>query len=306
MSFKQNIPVRITSSSRSRHPAYDKNRANFLTTLSEFIPVRITPPSQRSKQDSVTCVSTNAYFRTLVQCLTENKRRARRSRIAKIPSLLLSNVRSLSNKLDEVGSRISRSKPDIVVLTESWLDELVPDSSVSLPAYSVARKDRNKFGGGILIYISVAFQFHILDIHSVSTIDSCDSEILPVLFPSLELVLITVYHPFWNDSTRNIQTISTICDIIEHVFSLSTFEPSSTKIIVCGDFNDLACQLEDLETVTGLSRIVFENTRGNRILDQILTNIKSENVPSVSAPFGRSDHAVVLYRILLLPAFLLS
>ena len=290
------IPVRITYSSREREWQVRRCNPGNLSILSGPIPVISTAPSISDKLRFESRVSSDTRTaRVLIQCPIETKRRPRRRTVSRIPSFLLSNVRSLCNKLDEVSFRISSMKPDIAVLTESWLDEQIPDSSVALPSYSVVRKDRNRFGGGILIYISVDFDYQVLDLESISTIDSCDSEILPVIFPTLKLLVVTVYHPFWNDSTRNEQAIHTICDIIEFVFSLPIFDPLSTKIVVCGDFNDLICQLGDLEMATGLSRIVFDNTRGTRVLDQILTNIKSEIVPSVSAPFGRSDHAVVFW-----------
>ena len=79
--------------------------------------------------------------------------------------------------------------------------------------------------------------------------------------------------------------------------SLPNIDVSSTKIIVCGDFNDLVSDLGDLENACDLRRIVSMNTRKNRILDQILTNVPCapNSTPNVLAPFGRSDHAVVFW-----------
>ncbi|MEL7308255.1 MAG: reverse transcriptase family protein, partial [Pseudomonadota bacterium] len=124
-----------------------------------------------------------------------------------------------------------------------------------------------------------------------------DSEILPVLIPSIKLILIAVYHPFWKDTIKNECAISCIIDIINYVVALPHFDVISTRITVCGDFNDLVSDLGDLEEACGLRRIVMTNTRKNRILDQILTNITCapDSRPEVLAPFGRSDHAVVYW-----------
>ena len=293
-----NIPVHVTRRKclSFKEPTRDV-RPGYLAILCGPIPVAISNRSVSRREDSNSHVSTDFRVRTLVRCRNKPKQRVRRSQTLKeTPSLLLSNVRSLCNKLDEVESCVSKEKPDIIVLTESWLDESTPDSSVSLPGYSIARKDRNKKGGGVIIYIAAHLQFRFLEIQTIGAIELCDSEILPILFPERKLLLIAIYHPFWNDSDRDAKAISTICDIIEYVFSMSAFDPSSTKIIVCGDFNDLIDHLSDLENAAGLSRVVFEKTRGERTLDQILTNIKSPNIPRVLTPFGRSDHAVVVWK----------
>ena len=75
-----------------------------------------------------------------------------------LPSLMLSNVRSLNNKMDELDNRVARLSPDVIFLTETWLDNDTPDNSVSVSDFSIVRNDRNKFGGGVMFYIRVKFQ----------------------------------------------------------------------------------------------------------------------------------------------------
>lgn len=47
--------------------------------------------------------------------------------------------------------------------------------------------------------------------------------------------------------------------------------------------------------VIGLKGIVNECTRGSRTIDQIFTNVDCSVNLAVSAPFGRSDHAVITW-----------
>ena len=165
--------------------------------------------------------------RNLVYCSTEKCPRPRSPKVElKLPSLLLSNVRSLCNKMDEVEHRVVSVKPDVVVFTETWLDADVPDSCISLPGYNIVRKDRNKYGGGIIIYLTVSLKFEILNFCPVQT---CESEILTVLIPAVKIVLIAIYHSFWKDVLRNDIAISCISDIIEHVFTLPLFDQLSAK-----------------------------------------------------------------------------
>ena len=60
-----------------------------------------------------------------------------------MPTLLLTNVNHLLNKLDELSIKISPTEPsiDIFAITESWLDDGVPDNVCSMPSYSFFRKD---------------------------------------------------------------------------------------------------------------------------------------------------------------------
>ena len=43
--------------------------------------------------------------------------------------------------------------PCIIALTETWLDGNISDNELCIPCYSVIRRDRNRHGGGVLLYI---------------------------------------------------------------------------------------------------------------------------------------------------------
>ena len=46
-----------------------------------------------------------------------------------------------------------QDKIDILVVTESKLDDTFPDSQFHIPGYKVPfRKDRNELGGGIIVF----------------------------------------------------------------------------------------------------------------------------------------------------------
>ncbi len=42
--------------------------------------------------------------------------------------------------------------PDIICVKESWLSDDIEDVEISLPGYSCSRLDRNRCGGGLVIY----------------------------------------------------------------------------------------------------------------------------------------------------------
>ena len=63
-------------------------------------------------------------------------------------------------RLDELSRNVQMLKAQIVVLTESKLDCTLPSSIISLPGFhEPLRRDRNRNGGGCLIYIAQTLTF---------------------------------------------------------------------------------------------------------------------------------------------------
>ena len=48
---------------------------------------------------------------------------------------------------------ILKSRATVICITETWLDETVWDPEISIPEYKLLRKDRNRDGGGVCMYI---------------------------------------------------------------------------------------------------------------------------------------------------------
>ena len=67
--------------------------------------------------------------------------------------MLYFNARSIKNKLEEFHARVYLDKPDIIAITESWLDDSFNVGEVFPSDYSVFRNDRNTHGGGVALGI---------------------------------------------------------------------------------------------------------------------------------------------------------
>ena len=67
-------------------------------------------------------------------------------------TVLYYNARSLLPKLDELRVCALSQKPDIICIVETWLSEDVTNNEILLPDYQVHRLDRNRHGGGVLVY----------------------------------------------------------------------------------------------------------------------------------------------------------
>lgn len=71
------------------------------------------------------------------------------------------NVRSLLPKIDQIRHYVEDTKCSIIGVTETWLDSTVPDAELNIPGYTVIRKDRNRQGGGVCIFVENAITFNI-------------------------------------------------------------------------------------------------------------------------------------------------
>ena len=63
------------------------------------------------------------------------------------------NVRSLLPKISEIHSYLTNKHIHIISVNETWLDDSVSDNEISIPGFTVFRKDRNCQGGGVAFYI---------------------------------------------------------------------------------------------------------------------------------------------------------
>lgn len=64
------------------------------------------------------------------------------------------NTRSLLYHFDDVAALMSTHCPDILALSETWLDPSVDDCEICLPGFSLFRCDCNRSGGVVAIYCS--------------------------------------------------------------------------------------------------------------------------------------------------------
>ena len=63
------------------------------------------------------------------------------------------NINSLPSKIEELRQITKNTNLAVIGLSETKLDKTIFDSDVSIPNYSLIRKDRNRKGGGVACYI---------------------------------------------------------------------------------------------------------------------------------------------------------
>ncbi|KAI3352418.1 hypothetical protein L3Q82_005377 [Scortum barcoo] len=140
---------------------------------------------------------------TVVEPEQRRRRRKRGSRVGRspspsplrkrenrppLPSILLANVQSLDNKLDELRSRMAFQRDikncNVLVFTETtWLDPSIPDSAIVTEGLSIHRQDRTinsgKSKGGGVCFVMVNNKW-CSDVEIISTGCSPDLEHLMI------------------------------------------------------------------------------------------------------------------------------
>ncbi len=126
-----------------------------------------------------------------------------------IPSLMLSNVRSLENKLELI--QLSRSTQHetrdccVFVFTEPWLHNNIPDSTIQLHRLTCCRADRDSSlsgktrRGGLCVYINQEWCNNgaVLSKHCSSLVEFMVVKCRPFYLPQefMAIVIVAVYIP---------------------------------------------------------------------------------------------------------------
>ena len=202
--------------------------------------------------------------------------------------------------------------PDIVLGTESKLNTDIPSYSIFPSSYSVLRKDRNAFGGGV--FHAIKSDLACIE-ESNFNVDDCE-----VLWSSLRIAnRKTLYiSSFYRPPNSPSEILDHLSDSLNNVF---TSVPNHPNIIMGGDFNlgDIDWSQEFPSTTNpatasqhkkfmhilddySLSQHVKVPTRpvSGKTLDLLLSTYPN-SVSNVSASPGLSDHLAVTFEINLKP-----
>ncbi|KAK1789101.1 hypothetical protein P4O66_015048 [Electrophorus voltai] len=226
-----------------------------------------------------------------------NRLRAQALR-APLPSILLANVQSLDNKLDNLQARIKFQRDsrdcNLLCFTESWLNPAVPSHTIQ-PAgfFSVYHRDRTadsgkSRGGGVCVMVNNRW-CNNANVITLARSCSPNLELLALKFRPfylprefISVIINTVYIP----SQANMDTA--LWELHE---ALTQFQAQhrDAVLIVVGDFNSANLK----RAVPKLYQHITFPTRGNRTLDHCYTPYKDSYKAPAHPPFGKSDHAAI-------------
>ncbi len=226
------------------------------------------------------------------------KRLRERAHSPPLPSILLANVQSLENKMDDLRARISFQRDirdcNILCLTETWLTPTVSDTAAT-PSdnFSVLRMDRTAEagktkGGGVCFLINKKW----CDPRNISILlCSCSPHLehlsiicRPFYLPRKisSIVVSAVYIPPQADTSL---ALSKRHDVLSGYINK---HPDAASIIA-GDFSKANLK----KVMPNFHQHISCPTRGLNTLDHCYTQLKNAYKAHSLPAFGKSDHAAI-------------
>ena len=208
------------------------------------------------------------------------------------------NFQSIKNKIAELGNFISVSDPDILIGTETWLNQTITDNEIFPPGYSLLRKDRQDGYGGVLLAIKSDM------IHEpIATPIQLEMTATKIhLNNNKHIIIAAIYRP----PNSDLQYIDDMCNTIEDL----TSRHKNSVLWVGGDLNlpdinwpdctiqghsypvDINKRFLDMLLTTHTEQMITTPTRQNNILDIFITNRPSLTSQCHTIP-GLGDHHAI-------------
>ena len=205
------------------------------------------------------------------------------------------NIRSLYYKHDEIKLLLAESNIDVLCLSETWLDSTIPDSQIHIPGYTLERKDRNREGGGVLMYIRHDISYDVrYDITSVSShVENLWVEVK--LSPTLPCLISCMYIP----PSSRIEYLNGMLDILDKATA------EDKNIIIPADlnfdykFDETLCSnpVHQMENLYGMTQIISKPTRvtdkSSTLSDVILTTMPELHTNTEVFEITLRDHFLI-------------
>ncbi|KAI8482479.1 hypothetical protein Bbelb_397990 [Branchiostoma belcheri] len=183
-----------------------------------------------------------------------------------MPTILLSNARSLRNKLEEFQCVLNQNAIQIAIVSETWFTPEQPDEMFSIDSFTTFSKPRqNRTGGGVAVYVSDQIYARQLDI---------------AVPPDLECTWVYV---------RQSRLPREVSGLVVCAVYLPPGSPHQDILNV-----HLIDTIDQLRTNTNMKQVVNIPTREDVTLDLITNLGRFYNPCSAIAPLGMSDHRSIV------------
>ncbi len=191
---------------------------------------------------------------------------------------------------------------DVICVNETWLDNSVNNHEIGLDGYDLIRKDRNRHGGGVAMFIRNTINYKIRSDIMPENLETITVEITkPKAKPFL---LSTWYRP--PNMPVNI--------FIDYELIIQKMDHENKEIICIGDFNcdwlspekSETKKLFDLANMFQLEQLIKEPTRitsqSQTLIDLAFSNRPETIIKSGVDHVGMSDHSLIyIHRKIAIP-----
>ena len=201
------------------------------------------------------------------------------------------DINSIRNKFEMIAETLTNL--DIFLISESKIDSSFPNMQFKINGYKLFRRDCNRFGGGLMLYLNKEIPCKFLNNHPIVP----NAEIICIEFQKLKRkwLLLGCYKP---PTHNDLEFIASITKIVG--FYLQNFE----NFFIIGDLNMTPenVHLNDLLQFYDLTAFIKEPTcyqsQNPNCIDQFLTNGKSLFKHCQTFETGFSDHHKLISAIM--------
>ena len=186
--------------------------------------------------------------------------------------------------LDLLYQELVRSDTYICLLSETKLDDSFPDQQSHVNGYKMFRKDRNKFGGDLILFVKENIPYKVLNTFRFS--EECEMISIDFSISNKKWLLLGIYNPPSQNEALFVEQIK---------LALNTYSTTCEYFLLLGDFNVTTknSKLQDLMNAFCLENLIKEPTCFKSTvpttIDLIVTNQKSLFMKLSAYESGLSD-----------------
>ena len=210
------------------------------------------------------------------------------------------NAQSLIPCLDELKLWLKFNSYHVITLSETWLDSSVDDTEINIPGFVIERKDRNRHGGGVAIYIKD-------DIKYVRRyeVEKENNESIWVEIQQIHqkpIVIGSLYRP----QTEGVDYFDVLSEIVDGVIN------ENKEVVLLGDLNcdflktnsftnHMKCFMEMYNFMQIVNKATRITPTSKTLVDVILTTNSNICVDTSVIHHSFSDHGLIQTVILSKP-----
>ena len=193
------------------------------------------------------------------------------------------NINSIRNKFLDF-KELVLSDTGICLIWETKLDDSFLDQQFHVNGYKMFRKIRNKFRGGLILFVKENIPCKVLNTFRFS--EECEIISIDFSISNKKWLLLGIYNPPPQNEALFVEQIK---------LALNTYSTTYENLILLGDFNMTTenSKLQDLMHAFFLEKLIKEPTCFKSTvpttIDLIVTNQKSLFMKSSSYESGLSD-----------------
>ena len=126
------------------------------------------------------------------------------------------NLNSLPNKFSSLAEIISNNI-DILVIEETKIDESFPEGQFLIPGYKKPyRKDRNRNGGGIIVYVREDIPSRKLDQFKLD--DDIEGIFIEINLRKSKLLMLAIYRPPSSSKSQYLNSVGNAVDFYSKTY----------------------------------------------------------------------------------------